>query len=201
MNNSHWLLLIFWTGYCILHSLMAGNKLKANLQKLAGPAFKYYRLLYSVFAATALAFLLWFHFSISSPKLFDSRILMLPGIITGATGLGIMIACINKYFYELSGLQAIKEPVIRNTLQQSGLHKYVRHPLYLGTLLFIWGLFFIFPLMSNLVAATIITIYVLLGIRIEERKLHLEYGELYGKYVKKVPKLFPNIYTAKKGSV
>lgn len=157
-----------------------------------GQKFKYYRPVYSVFAAITLVLLLWFQFSIKSPWLFAVTIYAyLPGIIAGLTGLSIMIICINKYFYEMSGLQAMQNSQAKNTLQQSGLHKYVRHPLYLGTLLFIWGLLLIFPLMSNLIAAIIITVYVLFGIRLEEKKLRLQFGEAYMEYAKKVPKLIP----------
>jgi len=154
--------------------------------------FKYYRPLYSIFAFVALALLLWFQFSIESPWLFARTIYaFLPGLIAGLPGMTIMIICINKYFYEMSGLQAIQNLQAKNTLQQTGLHKYVRHPLYLGTLLFIWGLFLIFPLVSNLIAAIIISLYVLFGIRLEEKKLRIQFGESYIEYAKRVPMLIP----------
>ena len=105
-----------------------------------------------------------------------------------------MIICIRKYFYELSGVQALEnKPVEKPTLQQTGLHKYVRHPLYFGTLLFVWGLFLLMPSISNLIAVVVLTIYVLIGIHLEEQKLVLEYGEEYKRYSKKVPKLIPKI--------
>lgn len=98
-----------------------------------------------------------------------------------------------KYFYELSGIQALQKDkaAVTPTLQQSGLHKYVRHPLYFGTLLFVWGLFLLFPLLSNLIAASSLTVYVFIGIQLEEQKLFLEYGEEYEQYSKRVPKLIP----------
>ncbi len=98
-----------------------------------------------------------------------------------------------KYFYELSGIQALQKDkaAVTPTLQQSGLHKYVRHPIYFGTLLFVWGLFLLFPLLSNLIAASSLTVYVLIGIQLEETKLFLEYGEEYEQYSKRVPKLIP----------
>ena len=102
-----------------------------------------------------------------------------------------MIVCVRKYFYELSGLQALQQQSNKNTLQQKGLHKYVRHPLYLGTLLFIWGLFIIFPYLNNLIACLVITIYTVIGIELEEKKLMEEYGDLYREYSKKVPRLIP----------
>jgi protein-S-isoprenylcysteine O-methyltransferase Ste14 len=90
-------------------------------------------------------------------------------------------------------LQALQSLQAKNTLQQGGLHKYVRHPLYLGTLLFIWGLFLIFPLVNNLIAVISVTTYVLFGIKLEEKKLRLEFGESYKKYSKKVPQLIPGL--------
>ena len=136
MNLQHWQLLILWIMYCIIHSLLAEIMVKNYIQNFMGPKFKYYRPVYSIFALVTLALLLWFQYSIGSPWLFAITIYAyLPGIIAGLTGLSIMIICINKYFYEMSGLQAIQNSQSKNTLQQSGLHKYVRHPLYLGTLL------------------------------------------------------------------
>src|SRR5882724_486658 len=72
-------------------------------------------------------------------------------------------------------------------LELGGLHRYVRHPLYLGTLLSVWGLFLFFPLLSNLLACIMITLYTLLGIRLEEKKLLLQFGETYASYRRKVP--------------
>ena len=104
-----------------------------------------------------------------------------------------MIACIRKYFYELSGIQAleVKEPVIH--LQQEGIHGVVRHPLYFGTLLFVWGSFLIFPTLANLIACVVIHGYVLIGIKWEEKKLLLEFGDEYRSYALKVPGLIPRI--------
>ncbi|MEO5783334.1 MAG: hypothetical protein ABIQ07_08695 [Ginsengibacter sp.] len=49
------------------------------------------------------------------------------------------------------------------------------------------------PSISNLIAVIVLTGYVLIGIRLEEQKLLLEYGEQYEQYSKKVPKLIPKI--------
>jgi protein-S-isoprenylcysteine O-methyltransferase Ste14 len=140
---------------------MAAIAVKTRIQEFMGRHYIYYRPLYAIFATLSLVLILWFQFSIESPRLISTTPLAyLPGILAALTGLIIMVICINKYFYELSGLQAIQQPGAKNTLQQSGLHKHVRHPLYLGTLLFVWGLVLIFPFLNNLTAAAIITAYV-----------------------------------------
>lgn len=191
MSKAHWILLGFWVIYCFIHSSLAGTTVKNHIQNFSGRAFKYYRPVYSIFAGITLALILWYQYSIKSPSLFFYYYLFIPGIIIAITGSCIMVSCIYKYFYELSGLQALQKPQTKNTLQQTGLHQFVRHPLYFGTLLFIWGLFLIFPLLNNIISCIVITVYTLFGIKLEERKLRLEFGESYVNYAAKVPKLIP----------
>lgn len=96
-----------------------------------------------------------------------------------------------KYFKLLSGIRTLYQAKPSTELRREGIHNYVRHPLYLGTLLFIWGLFFIFPMLNNLIAVVIITLYVLIGIWLEEKKLLIEFGNLYADYISQVPMLIP----------
>ena len=192
MNSQHWLLLFLWILYALLHSFFADAAVKKRIQKFAGGS-RYYRLCYSLFAAISLALLLWYQFSRTSTWLYSSPLIRYAlSVVFIVPGVIIMIICIRKYFYELSGIQALEnKPVDVPTLQQTGLHRYVRHPLYFGTLLFVWGLFLLMPSVSNLIAVFVLTIYVLIGIHLEEQKLVLEYGEQYEQYSKKVPKLIP----------
>lgn len=98
-----------------------------------------------------------------------------------------------KYFKLLSGVLTLYRAKPPAVLKLEGIHKYVRHPLYLGTLLFVWGLFLIFPLLNNLIAVIIITGYILIGIRLEEKKLLIEFGNSYADYISRVPMLIPGL--------
>ena len=73
----------------------------------------------------------------------------------------------------------------------TGIHKIVRHPLYAGTFMFIWGLLIALPYLSLLIADVIITVYTLIGLKLEEKKLEKEYGAAYKLYKQKVPMLIP----------
>ena len=194
MNSEHWLLLSLWILYVVLHSFFADAAVKKRIEK-AISWYRYYRLYYSLFAAISLIILLWYQFSLQSIWLYSSILIQYGlSVVFIIPGLIVMAICIRKYFYELSGVQALEnKPVVTPTLQQTGLHKYVRHPLYFGTLLFVWGLFLLMPSVSNLIAIIVLTIYVFIGIHLEEQKLVLEYGEEYEQYSKKVPKLIPKI--------
>jgi protein-S-isoprenylcysteine O-methyltransferase Ste14 len=116
------------------------------------------------------------------------------GGIISIGGLTVMGICIKKYFAQLSGLKSLYlNEKSSNILMITGIHTYIRHPLYAGTFLFIWGLWLLFPLLSLLITNFIITIYTIIGIHWEEEKLEAEFGESYQEYKSKVPKLIPSV--------
>jgi protein-S-isoprenylcysteine O-methyltransferase Ste14 len=192
IQTQHILLALLWILYCIVHSLLADDRIKKGIQKWMRGNYKYYRPAYAIFATFTLIAVLWFHFSIASPGIYaPSLIIKSIGYLVTFAGLIIMLICIKKYFYELSGLQALQNEDAKNTLQTNGLHRFVRHPLYFGTIAFILGLTIAFPFLNNIIATLIITVYVWIGINAEEKKLVKEYGEQYIRYRCRVPKLIP----------
>jgi len=178
--------------------VLASTSVKAFFQKKLKHQFRYYRLSYSVFATITLILLLYFQYSFESPvviksgliKYFAILFLVFPGIV-------IMFISIKKYFMLLSGVRSVFTPVPVSELKVDGIHRFVRHPLYSGTILFVWGLFFIFPFLSNLIAVVLLTLYVFIGISFEEKKLLKEFGKRYEAYILKVPMLVPRFLKLK----
>lgn len=194
MNEQHWLLLILWTLYCVIHSTLADIRIKSKFQTLMGNYYKYYRIGYSIFAALTLAMILYFQISIPGKVLFHLPYLQYAvGSVLTLPGAYIMIICVRKYFYELSGIQVLDHKEQKTSLRQDGVHSLVRHPLYFGTLLFVFGLLMFWPLLSNLIACIVIFIYTIIGVEHEEKQLNLEFGEAYRDYAERVPGLFPRI--------
>jgi protein-S-isoprenylcysteine O-methyltransferase Ste14 len=70
-----------------------------------------------------------------------------------------------------------------------GLYSWVRHPLYTGGLLLIW----LVPMMTlNLLTVFILlTVYLILGAKLEEKRLLEEFGDEYRVYQAQVPMLLP----------
>lgn len=193
MDSYYFKLVLFWTIYYVLHSVFAATSVKQYFKRLLGKYFRYYRLSYSIFATIALLLLLWFQYSYSVHLLFDSFLIkIISFFFLVVPGLYIMYISIKKYFFLLSGIRSIYLPTPPTELKVEGIHRFVRHPLYSGTILFVWGLFFIFPLVNNLIAVVLLTAYVLIGIVFEEKKLVNEFGDQYKKYMKEVPGLIPD---------
>lgn len=70
-----------------------------------------------------------------------------------------------------------------------GILAYVRHPWYSGGIALLWG----FGSCTDvyLLTRTLLTIYIILGTLLEERRLMRELGEQYRIYCRKVPMLIP----------
>ena len=69
------------------------------------------------------------------------------------------------------------------------LYRRVRHPIYLGVLLAVWGT----PAMTvgHLLFAVVLTGYILIGIQLEEHDLIQQFGDQYRRYRQHAAMLFP----------
>ena len=192
--SNHIILAIVWSAYCLLHSLLAASIVKKKLLVYLGKGYRYYRPFYTVFAFVFLAMVIYYQVHLPTVAvLTKSTVLVMAGILVGGFGIVLMVLCIKKYFASLSGFSGLFRETPAAGLMITGVHRYVRHPLYLGTFAFIWGLFLIFPHLSLLLSNVIITAYTLIGIRLEEKKLVQEYGQAYTAYQNEVPMLLPKI--------
>jgi protein-S-isoprenylcysteine O-methyltransferase Ste14 len=74
-------------------------------------------------------------------------------------------------------------------IKKKGLLGMTRHPMYLALIIYLWCQTFT---VSNIVVNIVLTIYVLIGTILEEKKLVLEFGKEYEEYQHEVPMLIPN---------
>jgi protein-S-isoprenylcysteine O-methyltransferase Ste14 len=113
--------------------------------------------------------------------------LMLAGQAVSA--LLLFVAIIQTDFLSFAGPRQLVEEEKTGSLVTRGLYRSVRHPLYTFSLLILW----LSPSMgmnSFLVYAGL-TIYILIGIFFEERKLLREFGQAYEQYKSVTPMLIP----------
>lgn len=100
----------------------------------------------------------------------------------------------------LAGLRQLDAPLPPSgvetssaTLQDTGPYGVVRHPIYLGWLLIVWGAPVMTP--SHLAFAAISTVYLVVATIYEERSLRETFGAAYAAYARKVRrKMVPGLY-------
>lgn len=184
---------ILWSLFCLFHSLLASLWVKEKIEARLKKNFIYYRLFYTIFAFITFSIVVAYQANIPAYLLFQTtKLSIISGAIITLSGIIIMAICIRKYFMSLSGLKSLYlQEDASSKLMITGIHTYVRHPLYLGTFLAIWGFFIFYPSASTLIVNSIITVYTLIGIYWEEEKLVHQFGDSYRTYQKNVPALIP----------
>jgi protein-S-isoprenylcysteine O-methyltransferase Ste14 len=194
MLGSHLLLALAWIIYFFLHSLMAHLPVKDWFRKKMGSAYKFYRLVYSVIAFILLAPPIYLLLTIPSVKFWDLTLLTgFPAAVLTGAGLAGMLICLKKYIGSPEGFRDLFYEGMRPELQVKGLHRFVRHPLYLSTFICLGGIFLFFPYLSCLISYLLMILYVLVAIPLEEEKLIGLYGEAYMKYRDEVGAVLPRL--------
>ena len=101
----------------------------------------------------------------------------------------LFVAVMQTDILSFAGLQQLVEEEKTGALVTSGLYRSVRHPLYTFSLTILW----LSPSISlnSFIVYAALTIYILIGIVFEERKLLREFGPAYAEYRSRTPMLLP----------
>ena len=167
---------------------------KGRLEPLLGV---YYRLTYNLFAGVHVALVWAFGGAVlggvPSFPLEAGVEIALAGI--SVLGWVVLVLALREYdLGHFSGLAQIRArrrgdpPPEGELLVTGGLHRFVRHPLYLGAYMILWG-----GATGEFGLATAAwgSLYLYLGARFEERALLSIYGEAYRDYQGRVPAVIP----------
>jgi len=179
--------------YGVLHSILASKWMKALAEQRLGLfAQHYYRLAYNLVAAVLLApvfLLVWRSpdyplYLIPAPFVFIT--LLLQAAAAGCALYALQLTGLGEFLGVVVPPETAVKPSLPTT---SGFYRWARHPVYSFGLVFIW----LTPMMTtNLLALYLsFTLYILVGIYFEERKLLDEFGQAYADYRSRTPMLFP----------
>jgi protein-S-isoprenylcysteine O-methyltransferase Ste14 len=167
------------------------------LERWFGPSIsRFYRLFFNIIGFLSLLTVFWL-----VQALPDKNLYTIPPpwiLVTSAfeflAVLGLLVGVLQTGAMSFLGIKQIYQPEVTGKPVQlvvNGLYRWVRHPLYTCGLLFIW----LSPHMSlNWLAFDLsASLYILIGIQFEERKLLAEFGENYTNYRKLTPMLIPGL--------
>jgi len=189
--DQYLILIIGWSIYFFIHSLLAGDRIKEYFISLLGKHMLYYRLLYNLLATGGLFLLLFLNASISSKNILEpTSWTRYFSLVLATAGIFILKAAFKQYSLgEFLGFRMDE----REGFKAEGILKYIRHPLYSATVLIAIGFWLFTPNVTTLISAGCIFLYLAIGIPLEERKLISKFGDAYREYRKSVPSLIPRL--------
>lgn len=197
-------LALLWIGWCFVHSYLIAPSVTVFLKKHLKNSYNYFRLFYNIVAIISFIWIWLYQLSLQAGYVYDENILfswegyfrVLQVIIFSISIILFIWGGKNYDLRRFIGIRQISQNNSEQGLSKSGglnitgVLKYTRHPWYLGGILFIWtdynNLVY-----SKLIMNIILTLYLIVGTYLEERKLLVEFGDEYRAYQKKVSMLFP----------
>lgn len=198
MQYNYLTLGLLWILYCTVHSALISIRVTGLCKRLLGTRYRFYRLFYNAFSFITLIWLLLY----SHGPRFQGPLLLTwsgnwPIVQYALILLAIVLAISGARHYDMSqflGLQQIRSHRIQGSLAKNGnldttgILGVTRHPWYLAVFILLWTGS---QNAGSIVINTILSIYLVIGTLLEERKLVLEFGERYRDYQDKVSMLIP----------
>ena len=183
-----------WLSYFLLHSLLASLAAKRLVARRWPGLMPAYRLFFNTLAMLLLIPPLWLTYRWDGPWLWRWE-----GpwwwLANGLALLALALFWWSLRWYdsgEFIGLRQWRRQERRVEDQErfhvSPLHRWVRHPWYSLGLVLVWTRDMNLALLWT---AILITLYFVVGSRLEERKLMTYHGRAYARYRERVPGLIP----------
>jgi steroid 5-alpha reductase family enzyme len=182
MGSSVLILAVYFCVWALVHSLLASLPVKDGVRRALGSGVeRWYRLAYVVLATVTASPMLWM-----VARLPDRTLYVAP-----SPWRWLMVAVVQAgpaYFLGLSQWLA-RRRAQAGVLQVRGFYCWVRHPLYLFSIILLW----LTPTMTaNLCTLyALMTLYFYVGSFHEENRLLVEFGVVYRDYQHLVPRLIP----------
>jgi methanethiol S-methyltransferase len=190
------LVVTLWAAYCALHSFLVSVRFTTLMTRLLKSYYAFYRLFYVLISFVLIVPPIRFTGKFESPVIitYDAPLSVVRYVLISGALLLFFWAFSFDYdslsFFGIRQMLNFGRPTSATLVEpkRSGLLGMVRHPMYLALIIYLWCQTF---RMVDLVINALLTLYVLIGTWLEERKLVLEFGEAYRWYQREVPMLIP----------
>ncbi len=192
-------IILLWTGYCSLHSYLISIRFTNYLTRRLKSYYSFYRLFYVIISLALLIPLINY-----STRLADAVIITYKfpfSIIRYTFTWGSLLTFFWAFFFNYDSLsffgirqileyRGIVKISSSEKIKKNGLLGLMRHPMYTALIIYLWCQTFRF---TDVIVNFVLTIYLIIGTQLEEKKLVLEFGDSYIKYQQEVPMLIPFI--------
>jgi len=197
MTAGFWLILVSIGIYGLIHTLLASRTARLLAERWFGRrSRRFYRLGFSIMAVLTLL-------PVAALLVFmpDQRIYVIPFplnlltvLLQLAAAAGLVYGVLQTGAQRFVGLDLARDPDALHRpvpFITRGLYRYVRHPLYTCSLIFLW----LMPVMTwNLLGLNLgVSAYFIIGIRYEEDKLIDQFGQAYIEYRRRTPAFIPRL--------
>ena len=188
----------------MLHSAMISETVTRFLKRRLGDSFRFYRLFFNSVAVLTLIPVLWYSHSLRQEAIvrWEGVWLVLQYLLM-ACGVLLVIAGGRHYslrqFVGISQLQGASSGGLAagGGIDSSGVLGLVRHPWYTAVVLLLWARNLD---MAALVGNGVLTVYIVVGTLLEERKLVHEFGDAYRSYQRRVSMFVPLKWTRRRNA-
>lgn len=192
-----------WISFCVLHSALISITFTGYIKRRLPVIFRYHRILFNFISLATLIPVLVYSSTVRRVPFFkwNGNLLYVKFFFIMS---GLIIVILGSMHYDaaaFTGLAQIRGRPGRNLLSKTGLLDrggilgFIRHPFYTAVLILIWSNDID---VSKLVENIILSSYVVIGTFLEERKLVIEFGEIYNHYREEVSMFLPLKYIKNK---
>ncbi|MDZ7878951.1 MAG: isoprenylcysteine carboxylmethyltransferase family protein [Saprospiraceae bacterium] len=187
-------LIIFWLAFGISHSFLAATSVRIFFEKLAPNNPHYFRLIYNGISLVLVYLIVKkiIEWAELMPILKDYFLIKLIGGALILSGFYVLLGVAKQM--NLSVFFGFAKEENKEGLMTDGWYKIVRHPLYFGLILLFLGVFCLFPTWGIFTSLVFSTLYILIGVEFEEKKLRRVFGQSYIDFSKGKKKFIPFVY-------
>ncbi len=187
---------LVWSAYLALHSAMISVTMTEYLKRTLGDGYRFYRLFFNLIALATLVPVVVYSRSVKGEMLFawEGPLAYLKWAVFAGGVLLFVAGSLHYDMLQFLGVRQIREGARHalmsrsGELDASGILGLIRHPYYTATILLFWAGDIT---VTSLVVNVVVTVYVVIGTFLEERKLTLEFGDSYRHYQARVPMFVP----------